>query len=172
MKKLSRAIVFISLVVYVVFHSSCINSPVVERTEAIEKAEIESLLTGLLQEGYDIDTTALGVYYIVYTEGEGEPPVGGDTISIEYVGAFMSGNIFEKSEDYFDDGIWEFVYLEEVVIPGLNEAISVMKKGGEIDAIIPSEFAYGETGYGPVNPYTTLIFNIKLHEIKRKTEDS
>jgi FKBP-type peptidyl-prolyl cis-trans isomerase FkpA len=172
MKKFIRTVLFISIIIFVVFHSSCINNSITERTEQIERAEIESLLARLTAEDFDIDTTDLGVYYIVYAEGEGEPPVSGDTISIEYVGAFISGNIFETSEDYYKDGIWEFVYLEELVIPGLNDALSIMKKGGEIDAIIPSEFAYGETGYGPVNPYTTLIFNIKLHEIKRKAEGS
>jgi len=171
MKKIIRTIVYISLIIYVVFHSSCIDSPVVERTEEIERAELEELITGLSEGGVDIDTTGLGIYYIVRVEGEGEPPVGGDTISIEYVGAFINGNVFETSEDYYDDGIWEFVYLEESLLPGLDEAISVIKKGGEIDAIIPSEFAYGETGYGPVSPYTTLIFNIKLHELKRKIDN-
>jgi len=41
-----------------------------------------------------------------------------------------------------------------------------MNKGAALDLIIPSEFAYGETGSGLIEPYTTILFTLKMHDLK------
>lgn len=138
----------------------------VERTVETEMQELNELLIRIVNEGYDIDTTDLGVYYVVYEEGTGVYPKAGDTLTVEYVAAFTDGVVFDASANHFANGKWVFIYKEESVIQGFDNALSVMKKGGEIDAIIPSTLGYGITGSGVVPPYTTLIFNIKLDNIQ------
>lgn len=142
-----------------------------ERTYEMEMAEVSELLAHLEAEGYDIDTTDLGVYYIVDEEGTGPNPMEGDTVSVEYTGAFLDGNIFVSSHNHTIDGKWSFVYLEEKLITGFIDALSVMNKGAEIDAIVPSSLGYGPQGTGAIPPYTSLIFSIKLHDLKQKSGD-
>ncbi len=151
--------------------NACIKTDVEpDRTPELEKSELDAALAKLEASGFNIDTTDLGVYYIVQTEGEGLFPQAGDTIQLEYTGYLLDGTIFDASAYHYSDGIWEFVFKEEQLILGFDDGISVMNKGAEIDMIIPSEFAYGGGSYGNIKAYSTLLFSAKMHEIKPKTE--
>lgn len=162
----------VSVAVVSLFLMNSCNKADVEpdRTPELEKSELDAVLAKLEASGYDIDTTDLGIYYIVNTEGEGLFPQAGDTIQLEYTGYLLNGIIFDASEYHYPDGIWEFVFKDELLIPGFDDGISVMNKGAEIDMIIPSELAYVSGSYGIIKPYSTLLFSAKMHEIKPKTE--
>lgn len=154
-----------TLLVLIIF--SCVD-PVEtpSRTAATEQAELSEILANIHEEGYDLDTTDLGIYYIVHQEGEGDYPSEGDTCFMQYVGYRPDGSVFDASAYHYEDSIWQFVYKEVSLIPGFDDGISVMNKGSEIDMIIPSEHAYGEYGAGLIEPYTTLMFAAKMHDIK------
>ncbi len=62
--------------------SSCIDDSDT-RTYEQEMKELNELILTLQANGVDVDTTALGVYYIVHTAGEGPMAVEGDSVSIE-----------------------------------------------------------------------------------------
>ena len=52
------------------------------------------------------------------------------------------------------------------VMRGWSEALQMMKKGSEWELYIPAELAYGEEGEGNVPPSATLIFKLKLIDVK------
>jgi FKBP-type peptidyl-prolyl cis-trans isomerase len=53
------------------------------------------------------------------------------------------------------------------MIPGWEDGLQVMNKDSRVQFIIPSELAYGSEGVGAkIPPYQTLIFVIKLFDIK------
>ncbi len=136
------------------------------RTPEMEQAEINQFLKNLEENGVDIDTTDLGVYYIIINEeGIGTFPAEGDTCFMEYTGFFLDGTVFDTSHDHFPNGIWEFNYLEISLIPGFDDGIALLNKGAEIDMIIPSNLAYGAGNEG-IPPYTTLLFATKMHDLK------
>ena len=56
------------------------------------------------------------------------------------------------------DSIWQFQYKEVNLIPGFDDAIGLLSKDAEGDFIIPSELAYGTSGYNGIPPYTPLFF--------------
>ena len=136
------------------------------RTPEMEAAEIDQVLKKLVEEGYDIDTTDLGIYYVVEEEGTGLFPAAGDTCFMEYTGYFIDGAVFDTSHDHFPNGIWEFNYLENSLIPGFEDGIALLNKGAEINMIIPSSLAYGPGGTSGIPPYTTLLFAAKMHDLK------
>lgn len=135
------------------------------RTLEMEMEELDTFLSDLVTRGYDIDTSDLGIYYILKAEGDGPLAQTGDTLSLEYSGYLLDGQIFDASAYHYSDSTWEFVFTENQLIQGFEDGISLMNKGAEIDMIIPSEFAYGPYGYGPIGPYTTLLFETKMHDI-------
>ncbi len=135
------------------------------RTPEMEQAEINQFLKNLEENGVDIDTTDLGVYYIINEAGTGPFPAEGDTCYMEYTGYFLDGSVFDTSHDHFPNGIWQFNYLEVALIPGFDDGIALLNKGAEIDMIIPSNLAYGE-GTSGIPPYTTLLFATKMHDLK------
>lgn len=150
-----------------VFSSCMKNSNEDERTEAIELAELNQLIQKLEAKGFDVDTTENGVFYIVHEPGEGPVVAPYDTIAISYEGYLTNGYLFDATEDWAPDGKWEFVYLEEPLVEGFNSALAVMNEGSELEFLIPSSLAYGAYGSPPkIGPYETLIFGVKLHEIR------
>ena len=97
-------------------------------------------------------------------EGQGEEVAIGDTVSVHYTGTFLDGRKFDSS---FDRGSqFEFAVGESDVIQGWHMGLLGLKKGGKRKLVIPPQFAYGETGNGPIPPNTPLVFEIELFEIK------
>ena len=117
--------------------------------------------------GHDVDTTEAGVYYIIHEAGQGALAAPYDTLVIAYEGYLTNGTLFDASQNWAPDGKWEFVYMEQALIEGFNDALSVMNKGSEVEFLIPSSLAYGAYGSPPnIGPYETLVFGVKMHDIK------
>jgi FKBP-type peptidyl-prolyl cis-trans isomerase len=151
--------------------SSCLDtsSDIEPRTPEMEAKEINEAIIKLEAQGYDIDTTAMGIYYIMHDVGVDTLDLvqPGDTCYLEYTGYLLDGTVFDNSRDHFPDGIWKFIYKENPLVPGFEDGIALMRKGTVIDMIIPSEFAYGEYGQGPIPPYATLLFSAYMHDVKK-----
>lgn len=172
MFKTVKTIALAFAIITLITTTSCLDTgeelPV--RTLAMEMETLNKSLTRLESEGYDIDTTELGIYYILHEAGEGQFAQAGDTLNLEYTGYLMDGLIFDASSYHHPDGIWEFVFKDLQLIPGFDDGISKMNKGAELDMFIPSEFAYGATGNGNIQPFTTLVFATKMHDLRPKSE--
>jgi len=128
MKNIPKSLNILVLSLTLLVSYSCLtDEEKVERTMEIEMQELDDFLKNLISKGYDIDTTDLGVYYIVNQAGSGDHPKAGDTLSVEYVGSFLNGNIFDASANYWPDATWTFIYKEEDIISGFENVLSVMK---------------------------------------------
>ncbi len=151
--------------------SSCLNNKDEKRTAETEKDEITRFLLLLKADNNTIDTTASGMYYVTHENGTGEYPQEGDTCMVEYVGYFINGVIFDASKSLNEDGLWEYIYKNTSVIQGFEEAVGMLKQDGEATFIIPSDLAYGPAWYDIIPPYTPLVFDINLKELKPKTAE-
>jgi FKBP-type peptidyl-prolyl cis-trans isomerase FkpA len=151
-----------------IFATSCLNVDEDEKvyTAAEEIHLREAYLDSLVSRGHDIDTTSLGVYYITIEEGDGEFAKTGDTLTVGYSGYYIDGRMFDSSEIYYADGKMTFILENPPMIEGWDNGMKVMNKDAMVQLIIPSELAYGDEWYGNVPPYQTLIFVIKLYDIK------
>lgn len=153
----------------ILFVSSCLDNVddnPNSRNPEKEMRELNAALASLIADGWDIDTTDMGIYYIVHEEGEGPMIMEGDSLSLEYKGYLLDGLVFDASALHYDDGIWDFVFMSSELIPGFADGRSLMNKGATIDMIIPSQYAYGEKGNGLIEPFTTLLFTAKLHDLR------
>lgn len=166
MNKIFKTFGFIITIIIPTFFSSCIDTDIPERTAATEQQELNESIAKLEKAGYNIDTTDLGVYYIMNKVGAGPLPQKGDTCHLIYTGFFLNGTIFDASYFYSKDSIWKLKYLEVSLIPGFNDGVSLLNKGAEADIIIPSEFAYGASGYQEIPPYTPLVFSMKMRDLR------
>ena len=84
----------------------------------------------------------------------------GDTVSVHYVGTLPNGQEFDNSNKRGEP--FEFTLGEGRVIKGWEEGVVGMKVGGKRILVIPSDLAYGDSGYGPIPPKATLVFSIEL----------
>jgi peptidylprolyl isomerase len=118
-------------------------------------AQIHASYPGLKQGGE-------GLLYMIQEEGRGEKPKPGNTVTVNYKGMFISGEVFDASEAH--GGPLQFEAGLGRVIPGWDKTILDMRTGEKRLAVIPPELAYGErgAGNGAIPPDSFLIFEMEL----------
>ena len=107
-----------------------------------------------------------GLQYKVLRAGTGPSPKETDTVEANYTGALIDGTEFDSSYKRGQAA----VFPVNGVIAGWTEALKIMKVGDKWQLFIPPELAYGEQGAGPIEPNSTLIFDVELVSIKSGTE--
>lgn len=163
---------FLVVVALVIVAASCIETsdPVYEKTEGEELLLLKEYIDTLQSRGLDVDTTAMGVYYVVDSAGTGPYPVAGDTCVVKYQGFLLSNNyIFDTSEAHNSvDSTFTFVLETDEMISGWTDGMKVINKGARVVLIIPSRYAYGSTGnYYNIGAYETLVFVVDMVDIKQ-----
>ena len=107
--------------------------------------------------------TQYGMYRVVLKEGAGATIVSGNTVKVDYTGKLMNGEIFDSSKGKQP---LEFPIGQGAVIPGWEQALMMMKKGEKSIFFIPSNLAYGEQGSGPIPPFSPLVFEMEVIDVK------
>lgn len=115
--------------------------------------------------------SASGLVYIIEQEGQGEAIVKGAPVSLHYAGTFRrDGDKFDSSYDRGQP--MDFQFQVNRMIPGFEEGIAMLKKGGKAKLIIPYYQAYGANGRpGAIPPYSDLVFDIEIVDVKAPAQD-
>jgi FKBP-type peptidyl-prolyl cis-trans isomerase len=105
-----------------------------------------------------------GLRYEILKPGSGPCPRRGQIVRVDYTGRLLDGTIFDKTYN-------EPLHIEVgSVIPGWNEGIQKINRGGKIKLYVPPSLGYGtEDMSGVVAPIpadSTLIYEIELLEIR------
>jgi FKBP-type peptidyl-prolyl cis-trans isomerase len=102
------------------------------------------------------------------TVGTGATAVSGDTVTVNYIGAFLDGTVFDSS--IASGAPFTFQLGANKVIKGFDQGVTGMKVGGRRLVGIPSDLAYGTSGSsnGVIPPNTPLQFQIDLLSIVGK----
>ncbi len=107
--------------------------------------------------------TASGLIYIETVKGKGALAKAGDEVTVQYKGTTLDGKEFDSS--YGRPDPFKFIIGQQQVIPGWDEALQLMAKGGKAKIVLPSSIAYGARGAGPIPPFSTLVFELELVNI-------
>lgn len=134
-----------------------------EMIMAMEKEEQPAIDKYITEKKVTQKPSATGVYYLETAKGKGDNVKDGQTVSIKYTGKFLDGQIFDSSEKSGQP--LTFVVGQHQVIPGMEEGLLLMKKGGKGTLIIPSAQAYRDGG-GRMKPFATLVFDIEVVDVK------
>ncbi|MCF2490121.1 FKBP-type peptidyl-prolyl cis-trans isomerase [Dyadobacter sp. CY347] len=106
--------------------------------------------------------TASGLAYVDDVVGTGDSPKAGDNVKVHYTGKLLDGKVFDSSKNGGRPPI-DFQVGVGMVIPGWEEGIMLMKKGGKRTLIIPSGLAYGAEGSpGTIPANSVLLFDVEL----------
>lgn len=109
-----------------------------------------------------VQVTESGLQYKILQEGTGASPEEGDQVRVHYTGKLIDGEVFDSSVERGEPA----VFRVGQVIPGWNEALTMMQVGGKWELYIPSELGYGQRGAGQsIGPNATLIFEVELLDI-------
>ena len=109
---------------------------------------------------------ASGLYYIPIQEGIGDSVQIGDLVSVHYSIYNIEGQLIESSYDYAQP--LPFVYGDNQMISGIEEAVGYMKIGGKARIIVPSRLGFGDIKIDDNLPANSiLIVDLELVEIQR-----
>ncbi len=150
--------------------------------EKAKKSEVVKIQNFIEKNKLKADKTPTGLQIVTDIEGKGDQPVAGDSVVVNYTGKLISGKVFDtsveataKKENIFNPARAPYTPLSLIigkgnVIPGFDEGVLKMKKGGKSTLIIPSSLGYGEQGMqgGMIGPFTPLIFELELVNVIHK----
>lgn len=123
------------------------------------KAGKDYLANNAKEEG--VKVTESGLQYLVVKEGNGKKPGPNDVVTVHYTGRLIDGTVFDSSVERGEPA----TFAVGQVIPGWVEGLQLMSEGSAYRLFIPSELAYGEHGTGPIQPNSTLIFDVQLLKV-------
>jgi len=113
--------------------------------------------------------TPTGLHYIVTQPGAGAAPQAGDVVKVKYTGRLLDGKVFDSSNNNPQTAAGvDFQLGRGMVIPGWEEGVMKLRKGGKGTLIIPSALAYGTEGAGGViPPNTVILFDVELVDVQK-----
>jgi FKBP-type peptidyl-prolyl cis-trans isomerase FkpA len=147
----------------------CPEEQLAEDVQLIEEYLKDNNLTAERLTSYDL-------YYITEDQGAGEKPENGQNISVNYVGKFLDGKVFDtsiesvaKDEDIFNESRtyepFSFTLGRRQVILGWDVGMKLINEGGKATLLLPSYMAYGPRGTGSIPANTVLLFEVELVSI-------
>lgn len=118
------------------------------------------------QEANGFSKTETGLLYKVENAGTGEKVKPSDRVAIRYKGMKTDGTVFDETK-----GDNSYTSSASAFVPGFNEALYMLGKGGKMTAIIPANLAYGLDGAGAlIGPNETLVFDIEVVDINPESK--
>jgi FKBP-type peptidyl-prolyl cis-trans isomerase len=106
-------------------------------------------------------TTTSGLQYKVISPGAGEHPKPTDQVSVNYTGKLLDNSEFDASAKH--GGAAKFGVNQ--VIPGWQEALTLMKPGAKYQLWIPPKLAYDLDSPPMIPPGSLLVFDVELVSI-------
>ena len=130
-------------------------------TMSNNKAEGEAFLAENAKKS-GVTTLASGLQFEVLTEGAGNKPSLGSSVTTHYHGTRINGTVFDSSYQRGQPA----TFPVNGVIAGWTEALQLMGEGSKYRLYIPSDLAYGKRGAGRDIPGdTALIFDVELIKV-------
>jgi FKBP-type peptidyl-prolyl cis-trans isomerase len=118
----------------------------------------------LEENNIDADSTESGLRYVITESGSGTVPASGDSVYVHYRGTLLDGTPFDASYDRGEP--YAFPLGQGWVIPGWDEGIALLKKGGKATLYIPSPLAYGPQARSEVIQANAILkFDVELVEV-------
>ena len=110
------------------------------------------------------------IYYLETKKGKGKQIEEGDSVQIKYVGTFLDGKEFDKSDHGPGHQTMGLIYSKDErvirVIQGWIDVLGKMHQGDKYKVLIPSMLAYGPRGYNGIPPATPVIFDMEAVSVK------
>lgn len=139
----------------------------IEVIHDISSYERQKIDTFVVHNGKTLaDSTSSGIYYIETSAGTGVSPSFGKSVSLKIEARLIDGRIFDTSLNY------AFTVGSKQVVPGLEEAVQLMKVGGKGTVVLPYYMAYGTNAEINIDKqivipwYSTIVYDLQLLSVQ------
>ncbi len=139
--------------------------------EALVQAQTDDKILSdyLAKNNIKATRTASGLYYTIEKEGTGPNIQNGQSVTMNYTGKTLDGQVFDSNVDSAFQHVapFDFVPGRAGVIKGWEEGALLLKKGTKATLYIPSPMAYGAQSPSPSIPANSiLVFNVEAVDVK------
>jgi peptidyl-prolyl cis-trans isomerase A (cyclophilin A) len=160
---MKRSIIAISVFIAAVAGLMNTSCDPAKRWENDERNQVEDFLATRGDTVYEKKPS--GLYFVSLAEGTGDYADRNDTAFIRFTGYFLDYRIFDTNLSLSKP--LSFIVGSGIIIKGIDEGVTYMKKGGKAKMITPSALAYGTMGIrGILSGYTPLVWNIELVDLR------
>jgi FKBP-type peptidyl-prolyl cis-trans isomerase FklB len=108
-----------------------------------------------------------GVQYEILKAGTGRSPGTADAVLVSYQASLPNGAVFDST---YEDGEPVRMQLDEIVVPGLKEALLLMKEGAKWRVVIPPRMGFAASGNNMLRR-RDLIYDIELVSVDEAAQD-
>lgn len=145
------------------YRKSVVDSIQVATDLRMRREEFAVLDSFLTKNKMDVLPTGQGSYILKLQVGTGGPIERGDTVLVDYRGSLVNGYVFDSTS------VKPFEYIVGItpVIAGWEDCIPTLVKGDVARIAFPSDLGYGAIDQGDVPPYSSLIFDLKIVDVKK-----
>ena len=140
---------------------------IAEEVNNKEKEELQKLNAYLEKNNITIQPEESGLYFIPLEKGTGIRPDTGDMCRVFLEVSILDGELLYSN---FEGTPLDVEYGKSFDTKGFMEGVGMLNVGGSARLIVPSNIGVGESGKETVAPYTTIVYEIKLSEIKTVEE--
>jgi peptidyl-prolyl cis-trans isomerase A (cyclophilin A) len=144
----------------------------IEKVSAMTEKEFATMLFEEVKKDHpNVKQTESGLVYEIEKEGDASRAEAGSELKVHCSGNFrFDGASFFST---FEADPMDFKYKVQRMVPGFEEGLTFLGKGGKGTFYLPYYLAYGAEGrQGGIPPYSDLIFVIEVLDLKSPSEDS
>lgn len=107
-----------------------------------------------------------GLLYRVIEEGDGEIPKDNEVVFVDFSLSLITGETFAETDNL------TFFTLNNDVLAGIREALTLMKEGSTYELVLPPELAYGDRPPAgtPIRCGAVLVVEITLDSFLRDVD--
>jgi FKBP-type peptidyl-prolyl cis-trans isomerase len=138
-----------------------------QRASMKEKAEQQTLSRYATTQGLDSARRSEGYWFALLEVGNGPLLDSGNVVVVEYTGSKLDGTVVDDSRK--NGKAYRFLPGAHQVVRGWELAVKGRRIGDRFRIVLPSSLAYGEEGFSDprtgtylIEPYTPLVFDIKI----------
>ncbi len=110
----------------------------------------------------NVVTLKSGLQYKVLVKGKGQSPKADQSVTVNYEGKTINGNVFDSS---YSRGK-PTTFVVDQVIKGWQQALQLMQPGAVWELYIPADLAYGNHNVPNIGPNQVLIFKVELISVE------
>jgi FKBP-type peptidyl-prolyl cis-trans isomerase FkpA len=136
-----------------------------KKLAAEEKSKIASY-TAKKKFAGKIDIDGAAIYFNQDKQGQGSTAQDGEVVQVRIKGFELNGKAIDQLTIPENQPPFETELLKDRLFPALYNIIKKMNKGSKFSVVTPSKLFHGEQGGGSVAPFTPVMFEIELLDIK------
>ncbi len=137
--------------------------------KVLEQKEIELIANYVTENNITILPDEDGLYFMSTKRGRSTKVDSGKIVIMNYSLKLLNGEVLFSTLDKGEP--IDFEYGTRFDTEGFNKGIGRMRKDGKASFLVPSSLAFADRGAGgKVGPYTPLVYDIEIIDIKNKEE--